>query len=209
MGNSSKTIVPNIGDIYKGSDIGFNNTDRSSKKKYIWEACPVCNTPRWVVLSNPHGRACLKCTNLKYHKIFTRELLTDLYTRQNLTTPTIALKFGTTNGTVWLWLRRYNIPIKTRQERAAKRIHHRVNITRIYISIFAPNHPYCDKQGYVYEHRLAMESILGRYLRPEEIVHHKNHNTKDNRGDNLILFSCNGEHIKFHRAERRERNARS
>jgi len=61
-----------------------------------------------------------------------------------------------------------------------------------------PEHPFCDKQGYVIKHRIIMEQHLGRYLKPEEVVHHINGNTFDNRLENLQLFPNASAHLRFH-----------
>ena len=67
-----------------------------------------------------------------------------------------------------------------------------------YVLVYIPEHPFCDKRGYVLEHRLVMEKILGRYLKPEEISHHRNEIRDDNRPENLRLFASNSDHMKFH-----------
>lgn len=67
-----------------------------------------------------------------------------------------------------------------------------------YIQVYRPNHPLATKDGYVMEHRLVMEQRLGRYLRLEEVVHHINHDTTDNRIENLALFPNIGEHTRWH-----------
>jgi hypothetical protein len=67
-----------------------------------------------------------------------------------------------------------------------------------YICLHRPEHPHSHHNGYVFEHRLVMEEAIGRYLEPEEIVHHVNGDVADNRLENLMLFKNVGEHTKYH-----------
>ena len=68
-----------------------------------------------------------------------------------------------------------------------------------YILILKPEHPFADKQGYVFEHRLVMEKYLGRYLHCKERIHHINEIKDDNRIENFILFKDGNKHCWFHR----------
>jgi|tagenome__1003787_1003787.scaffolds.fasta_scaffold20729567_2 hypothetical protein len=62
---------------------------------------------------------------------------------------------------------------------------------RGYVMIWVPGHPRAltGKGQYVFEHILVMEEILGRYLLPEENVHHRNGAKDDNRPENLELWT--------------------
>jgi hypothetical protein len=68
-----------------------------------------------------------------------------------------------------------------------------------YIYILKPNHPFHNYSGYVPEHRLTIEKHIGRYLKPQEVVHHINGITGDNRIENLMLFNNSVEHFNYHR----------
>ena len=66
-----------------------------------------------------------------------------------------------------------------------------------YIHIFCKNHPYANVSRRVKEERLIMEEHLDRYLRSEEIIHHKNGDKQDNHLENLQIVSSS-EHSRLH-----------
>lgn len=67
-----------------------------------------------------------------------------------------------------------------------------------YVLIHCKGHPNRRKHtNYVFEHRLVMEKMIGRYLKPTEVVHHKDGNKQNNSPENLQLFSENSEHLAF------------
>lgn len=65
-----------------------------------------------------------------------------------------------------------------------------------YILVKKPDHMFANSMGYVRLHRLVMEEILGRFLLPEEVVHHKDGNPQNNDPENLEIFHRNGDHIR-------------
>lgn len=78
---------------------------------------------------------------------------------------------------------------------------HQKRLRNGYVIAYAPKHPNAHKDGYVLLHRLVAEYQLGRYLKPDEIVHHMNHIRDDNRIENLIVMNRR-EHQQMHMKER-------
>lgn len=74
-----------------------------------------------------------------------------------------------------------------------------------YILVVAPDgYPnpadsYHKSISYVLEHRLVVETNIGRYLNQDEVVHHINGNTSDNRIENLQLINSQAEHAALHK----------
>ena len=66
-------------------------------------------------------------------------------------------------------------------------------IVKGYVHVRNSKHPN-NVSGYVPEHRLVMEAVLGRYLNDWELVHHKNTIKHDNRPENLTIITRKTHH---------------
>lgn len=53
-------------------------------------------------------------------------------------------------------------------------------------------------------HRVAAEEVLGRPLRPGEVVHHIDGNKRNNNPDNLMVFPSQAEHARWHNEHRNQ-----
>ena len=75
-----------------------------------------------------------------------------------------------------------------RRQRNPNRYDNKYKTTKGYIAVWNPSHPRASKAGYILEHRLVIEKVLGRFLKPSEVVHHLNHKKDDNRPENLEVM---------------------
>lgn len=70
-----------------------------------------------------------------------------------------------------------------------------------YIAIYFPDHPKSTRDGYILEHVLVAECLLGRWLKDNECVHHINGKRNDNRKENLMVMTKQ-EHMSLHSKKR-------
>lgn len=68
-----------------------------------------------------------------------------------------------------------------------------------YILIKKRNHPFGDNKKYVQEHRLIVEQYIKRFLKPTEFTHHLNGIKNDNKLENLMVFTNESAHQRFHK----------
>lgn len=79
-----------------------------------------------------------------------------------------------------------------------------------YVEVYAPMHPHARaRSGKVFEHRLLMEVVLGRYLQPKEVVHHLDDHPRHNFPENLSVYATNADHLRAELTGRKKASPRS
>lgn len=111
----------------------------------------------------------------------------------------VARRLGKNRTTIQKWCYRYGLETQRTGPRGGE-LHPDWKggrkLVKGYWYVYRPDHPRATKQRYVAEHRLVMETKLGRLLEPHEVVHHRDGNPQNNDPANLEVFQANSEHLR-------------
>lgn len=129
-----------------------------------------------------------------------KEWLYNQYYHYNKSCKKIAEEHGYKHSTVNKYFRLFGFKARPNgRELVGKKPHNFKGLHKMgkYLGRYAPEHPNADKYGRVFEHRYVMSNHLGRRLETNEVVHHINGDTHDNRIENLQLFDSPGKHTSI------------
>jgi len=71
-----------------------------------------------------------------------------------------------------------------------------------YVMVKCPGHPRAHRYGFVYEHIIIAETVLGKHLPKGACIHHINGDPGDNRPENLVICQDVKYHNLLHRRAR-------
>lgn len=126
------------------------------------------------------------------------------YITLNKTCEQISGEIDVKRVTIHKWVRKLGLPVKSKSDYKQPLGRRHWNYKGgFYINsagyklVLMPNHKRADLKGYVYEHYIVAEKIMGREITGVENIHHINHKRSDNRPQNLMIFPSCREHSKY------------
>ena len=140
----------------------------------------------------------------KYEKLNDKNWLINAYVNDGRSLNDIAREVGSTPGNIKSHID--VLGVKTRTNKEVAKTGKGVDASNWkggrrkagnYTYVYAPDHPQAIKTGYVMEHRLVAEQSIGRLLKPNEVVHHKDGDGQNNKPENLEVLT-RSEHVQRH-----------